>query len=506
MTSTRHTIEILRPDGSVDTEERTLWSTEHGPVIDFPGVGWTDANVLTYRDANIDNDEFVEQYLDMIDVEDLDDLIRTHRTHKGVPLFNTVATGSDGRLWYADTSAAPNLSAEAEQLFRERLASDLVTQVAWDNGVMLLDGSDSRFQWQRQRGARDPGLVPWTEMPMVKRADHLFNANDSYWVPHATFTLDGPYSIVHGEAGTPRSLRTRQNAVVLAPADPLELSGRDGLFTGPELRDAVFDNSSFSADRLRRWVVDACRETTSLELPELLAEDGSVELPAATVDLTGACDVLVGWDGRYDLDRVGPILWRETMTRFSEEERTTTGPLWGDRFDPERPSRTPGRPADDPTSVLTALARAVQVLELAGFAVDATLGSAQFTERSGERIAIHGGTSVEGVTNIVQWSDANSSSTEPQPQRGDPVVPGSDIRSSGYPVNSGTSFVMTVDYTDDEPAAWAILTYGQSDDRTAEHVDQQTVRFSEKNWRSVAFTEEQILADPGLRELVVRGN
>jgi acyl-homoserine-lactone acylase len=147
----------------------------------------------------------------------------------------------------------------------------------------------------------------------------------------------------------------------------------------------------------------------------------------------------------------------------------------------------------------------VQVVESAGFAVDATLGSAQFTERSGERIAIHGGTGVEGVTNIVTWSDDNGSSTEPTPVRGDPIVPGSDIRGSGYPVNAGTSFVMTVDFSRDEPRAWAILTYGQSDERTSPLFDQQTIRFSEKNWRPVAFTDQQILSDVNLQEQVVQG-
>ncbi len=505
MTPTDHTIDILRPDGSIDSETRTLWSSEYGPMLDFPGIGWTDSTAVTYRDANIDNDEFVEQYLAMIDVEDLDELIAVHRTYQGVPLFNTVATGRGGRIWYADTAASPNLTAEAEQLFRERLRDDDLTRLAWDNGVMLLDGSDSRFRWQVQRGARDPGLVPWAEMPRVRRTDYLFNANDSYWVPSAKFTLDGPYSIVHGEQGTPQSLRTRQNAAVLSDADPFGLSGEDGLFTGPELRDAVFDNGSYNAFRLRRWLVRACRATPTVDLPELLADDGTVELPAATVDLTAACDVLDEWDGRYDLDRAGPILWREAMSRFTEDELTTTGPLWGSAFDPADPTRTPAEPAEDPTRALDALARAVQVVESAGFAVDATLGAAQFTERSGERIAIHGGTGVEGVTNIVTWSDDSGSSSEPAPVRGDPIASGSEIRSSGYPVNAGTSFVMTVDYTRGAPRAWAILTYGQSDERTSDLFDQQTIRFSEKNWRQVAFTTLQILDDANLEEQVVQG-
>ncbi len=121
MTPADHTISILRADGTVDEETRTLWRSEYGPIVDFPGLGWTDSAVLSFRDANIDNDEFVDQYLDMISVQSLDDLQAVHAEHQGVPLFNTIATGADGHVWYADTAATPNLSAEAEQLFFEKL-------------------------------------------------------------------------------------------------------------------------------------------------------------------------------------------------------------------------------------------------------------------------------------------------------------------------------------------------------------------------------------------------
>ncbi len=73
-------------------------------------------------------------------------------------------------------------------------------------------------------------------------------------------------------------------------------------------------------------------------------------------------------------------------------------------------------------------------------------------------------------------------------------------------MNYGSSFIMAVDYTGDAVQAWAILSYGQTGDRTSPLFEQQSVRFSEKNWREVAFTEDQIAADPNLTEqtLVVR--
>ena len=132
----------------------------------------------------------------MMTAQSFDEFVAAHREHQGIPLFNTIAVSNDGRAWYADTSATPNLSAEAEALYLERLDTDPITGIARENGVVLLDGSDSRFAWEDAPGARDPGLVPFDEMPMVERSDYVFNANDSFWMPHATEMLDG--RLLHG--------------------------------------------------------------------------------------------------------------------------------------------------------------------------------------------------------------------------------------------------------------------------------------------------------------------
>jgi acyl-homoserine-lactone acylase len=504
MTATEHTVEIARPDGSIDAETRTLYRSEYGPVIDFPGIGWTSEQVLTYRDANIDNDEFVEFYLDMVDVADLSDLQETHNRHQAVPLFNTVAVGADGRTWYADTSATPNLSAEAEQLFlANRFNGDALTVAAYDQGVVLLDGSDSRFRWEESVGARDPGLVPYAEMPQVERTDYVFNANDSFWVPSDEFTISGDYSILHGEQGVPQSMRTRQNAMVLSPANSLGLAGADGNFSADDVRAAAFDNTAQTAVLLRERLVAACRFVPLVEVSDLLFDDGTVGLPAETVDLSAACEILAAWDGRFDLDSAGAVLWRETMARFSDDDFGAVGPLFNVAFSPDAPTSTPAGFTDDVTPLLQSLARAVQTITKAGFGVDASMGTSQFTDRTGVRIPIHGGTNTDGTTNIVSWSNGDTSSEE-APTRGEQASPGSALRGNGYPVNYGTSFALIVDYSNGTPAASALLTYGQTGLRGADIFSSQTTRFSEKNWRTVLFTNEAIAADPALTEIVVR--
>ncbi|RLE26604.1 MAG: acylase [Actinobacteria bacterium] len=505
MTSGEYTIEILRADETVDTETRTLWRSEYGPIIDFPGIGWTETNAITFRDANIDNNEFVEQYARMIEVESIDDLIELNSEYQGVPLFNTIATGADGRVWYADAAATPNLSDEAELAYLNRLFTDPITLAASDQGFVLLDGSTSLYDWEEVPGARDPGLIPFEELPMVVRNDYVFNANDSFWVPSAEFTITGDYSVLIGTQNTPLSMRSRQNAAVLGADNTAGLAGDDGNFTGLELRDAVFENTGQSAVLLRAAAVRACRTTPVVDVTEILADDGTVSLAAESVDLAEACNVLSDWDDVYDLDRSGPMVWRETVSQFGLSAFKNAGPLFGDPFDPADPTRTPAVPSADETPILQAMARSVQTITKAGFALDSTLGAAQFTQRADERIPLHGGTGADGVTNIVTWS-ANSSSSEPVPTRGEVVAEGSPLRGEGYRINYGTSFVMTVDYSGESVQAWALLTYGETGDRESPLFESQTVRFSEKNWRDVAFTNEQIEADPKFAEQTISGN
>jgi acyl-homoserine-lactone acylase len=516
MTPTEHTIEVLGADGRVTETPRTSWASHYGPIIDFPGFGWTDAATITFRDANIDNDEFPAQFYGMLTADDLDEFIDVHERVNGVPLFNTIAASADGRAWYADTSATPNLSNEALAAYEVSLATDPVVAIAADNGAVLLDGSDPMFEWIDEEGARDPGLVPAADQPQIEQRDYLFNANDSFWVPHATALLEGDYSPLHGRQGTARSPRTRENAVVLDDMSAEGASGDDGLFTLDELADASLQNRGFTARELLAAVVARCQAagTTPIAVPAVEppapgpvpAPSTTVPppgLPAATIDISPACEVLAGWDGVYDLDRAGPPVWREMISRFGVADLREAGPLWAAAFDPTQPIATPnglapapdGGPAADP--VLQNLARAVQVLEVAGVPVDATLGDAQFAWRDGERIPIHGGNAFDGTTNVVGFgSGASILDPELTGRRRELVAPGSSLAridgETGYPVNNGTSFLMALAFTEDGPEARTFLTYGGSEDRSNPDYTAATERFSDKEWRAVPFTQDEV--------------
>ena len=467
MTSRDVTIEVKGDDGKLTPQTRTQWSSEQGPILDFPGVGWSDTTTLAMRDANIDNKELLGQFLDMGLATSLEEFKAAHAKHQGVPLFNTIAVDDQGHSWYADTSATPNLSPEAIARWEAAKQTDTFTKTAAASSVVLLDGSDSGNDWVVVAGARDPGLVPFSKMPMTDRTDYLFNANDSFWMSNADHPLAGDFSPMHGEQETAVSMRTRENAAVLRDVSADGPSGPDGKFTLQELQTAALRNSSATA----RFGLPAVKAWCT----------------TATKALSAACSVLARWDGRYDLDSVGAVLWRE----FWSARPTATPDV---AFDPARPVDTPV-PNSSPATIEAGLTAAVAALGTAGVAIDATLRSTQTDGRintaTGTATPVGGGQGGDGVTNVVGY-DAESTTLEPRPDIGTAINPRTDLVPGGYRVNDGSSFIMAVDFAPGGPQARTILTYGETEDRNDPHFTDQTKMFSEKQWKTVDFTAADV--------------
>jgi acyl-homoserine-lactone acylase len=478
MTNVDVSAEVLLDDGTTETVTRTLWSSHYGPIIDFPGVGWTPETTITFRDANADNDELIAQFAAMNRATTMDELIEAHATWQGIPWVNTIAASADGRIWYADTSATPNLSPEAIAAWDQARVDDPITKLAADNRVVLLDGSDPMFEWVDDPAARDPGVVPFDAMPQLERTDYLFNANDPYWVANPAEPLTG-FSPLHGRDLTPLSTRTRGNITQLE-IDTGD-SGTDGLYTSEELRDSAVGNRVFTAEALLDEVVAAC--------------------PAGDPALAPACDVLAAWDRRVDLDSVGAALWRELIESFTGAELVDAGALWATPFDPADPVGTPSglSPTADVPGRLTA---AVSRLQAAGYDIDTPLGDIQFAERDGERIPVHGGGGAEGVSNVVGYG-TNTTTSEPGIERGTVVEGSRNLTDRGYPIANGSSFIYQLEFTADGPVAHGFVTYGHSGDPTSPFFSDDTRRFADKDWRPLRFTDDDIAADPDLREYTV---
>jgi acyl-homoserine-lactone acylase len=265
-------------------------------------------------------------------------------------------------------------------------------------------------------------------------------------------------------------------------------AGPDGLFTREELRDSSVGNRVFTAEMLVDEVVAECNANAAA-----VRDPNGIWQPA--------CDTLAAWDRRVDIDSVGAALWREFIESFSGAELIDAGPLWAVGFDPSDPLGTPNGLSPD-ADVPQRLAAAVFRLRSAGFDVDSPLGELQTADRDGDRIAVHGGTGTEGVTNVVGFG-ANDTTTEPGVERGERIEGSRSLTTRGYPVSNGTSFIFGVEYTADGPVAEALLTYGESGDPTSPFFADQTALFSVKQWRPILFTPDAIAADPAVREYTI---
>ena len=498
--ATDHTVEVLGDDGAVTTVERATWASHYGPMISLPMVGWSEAMAFTFRDANLDNTRVIRQFLAMDTATSVADLRQAVATHEGLPWVNTLAADDTGTCWYADTSITPHLTPEAQAAFEERLETDPLAMFAYTMRVALLDGSDPRFEWQDHPDAPLPGVLPHADLPQIERDDHLFNANDPYWLPHHDVQLPR-HSTFCGSYQQRISPRTRMNALLASGRGPVQPSGPEGRFTREDVEAAVLGNHSLMADLL---------------LDEVLARlegVGEVEVDGTTVDVTGAVEVLAEWDRRYDVDSVGAVVWRELLAGFPEEQLRDAGPLFAEPFDPDRPVATPRglapAPNGAPDPVVQALARAVRDLATAGVAVDAPLGDVQFVERAGPRIGVHGAHEVEGIANVLAPVGALArSDLEPDEVTYTPV-PGraerTGLHEGGYPVIYGTSFLMVVELTPDGPEARGLLAYGQSGEKDAERSIAQIEAYAAKALRPLRFRDADIDADPELVRQTVRG-
>jgi acyl-homoserine-lactone acylase len=478
-------VEVREQDGTLAKVERTAYFSHYGPVVNFPGMGWTAERVLAMRSANWDNEESWRQWLEMNRARSLTEFQQAHASQQGLGYVNTIAASADGVAWYADTSATPNLRPEAIDAWKQRRDSDPLTKQFWQRGLVLLDGGDPIFEWADEPDARDPGVVAYEKMPRTERSDYVFNANDSYWLANSQALLDGPYSPLHGEQGTARSPRTRQNDLHLSNLAPNHPAGEDGKFSLDEIAQAVLSNQGLIAELIKPDLVERCRQKSA------------VALDGARLDLTEACSVLDKWDGRYDLESRGAVLFREFISNYESGDFLDNGRLFAVGFNPADPINTPRQLAPAAANgdlALENLARAVKLLRARNIALDVPLGELQYANKPGRRVPIHGGHGAyEGVLNLEQ-SATNNTTLEPL-ERPKGIEGSRFLTEKGYPIATGASFLMILEYTAAGPHAKAFLTYGQSGDPESENYFDQTLRFSEKQWRPVLFKEEEIAAD-----------
>lgn len=471
MTSRDVTVEVKQADGTIGRQSRTVWFSHHGPILNVQGLGWNAKRVIAVRDANLDNNGAAAQWFEMDRANSMQAFQKAHEKNQGMPWVNTIATSREGIAWYADTASTPNLSKEALEDWQKRRKSDPITQRFDQQGMVLLNGSDPKSEWVNDPASTKPGVVGYANTPRIERFDYVFNANDSFWIANSSSPVTGSYSPLHGEQNTVRSLRTRNNDLTLSNRSPDRPAGSDGRFTLDEMGAALLSNRALAAELFKDELVARCNKA----------------------NLGEACRILGSWNGRYDLDSRGAVLFREWLAQYASADFLGRGKLFAIDFDPKDPTNTPRGLAEGDLAIDN-LKKAIGVLEARKIALDAPLGELQYADKAGRRIPIHGGQgAIEGIMNMQQNS-RNTTTLEPMDEP--KLVAGSKLLTEkGYPVVHGSSFILALEFNDKGPRAKAFLTYSQSGDPKSPLFTDQTELFSKKQWRPVLFDEKSVAKD-----------
>lgn len=477
--STTVTIDVASA-GGVEAISHTVWFSHHGPLMALPGMARSPLTVFAIRDANSENTSALIQWQSMAKAKDMDTFIEAHRQYNAMPWVNTIAASADGRAVYIDNSTVGALSDTVIAAWQKQLAAvPQLQQLFLTRGLVILDGTNESTEWLDTQ-APIANTVPFEQRPLIESDHYVFNANDSYWLSDPDNPATG-FSPLYGPTASPRSLRTRMNIELLRPDSTFNYAGEDARFNMDEIQSALFGNDSLSAKLLLPELLNACKES-----PKRLVNEQSI-------DISASCNVLAAWDGKFDIESRGAVLFREWITRYPAAQTTLGNALFAESFDPANPVATPNGLAN-PQKALDNLAAAQRLLTNNNIALDVPLGELQTGHRMNEKWPLHGGNRHEGIANLQMSSNAKTNTTEAPMFTGSNrfIEDSNSLSESGYNVIHGSSFIMALSFTDNGPEAQAILSYSQAGDPASPHFSDQTKLYTEERWRNIHFRAADI--------------
>ncbi|SHH81627.1 penicillin acylase family protein [Pollutimonas bauzanensis] len=481
MTAVPLTVQVLRGDGSLAQVNRTLYRTRFGPVVDLasfsPALKWTEHKAFALRDVNAENFRIFQNFLEWDQARSLDDFIAIQKRLVAMPWVNTLAVGrNDGRAWYADVGAVPNVP--------DDLAAACATQLgkAFDKGapgVPFLDGSRSMCNWRTDADAVQAGALPASAMPSLLRRDYVANMNNSYRLANPAAPLGG-FAQIFGETGKPLSLRQRLGYLMVRE----RLAGTDGLgdpgADSASVRAMSLGSQAMSALLLKnRLLTEVCRRPSISVYKDIAT--GLTFNPAKQVAIGKACEVLRHWNGAATVDAKGAYLWDEIWKRIGK----IAGPsLYAVPFNPADPVNTPsGLDARNP-DIAQGFGAAILSIEASGRPIDPARGEVLYVDKDGRNIPLFGGCDGPGyfTSACAAWGDEASG----------------DIRDRDL---LGNSYMQVVSFDKDGVQAYVMLSHSQSDDPASLRYSNATRRYATRHWTRWRYTEHDIASDSDLSVL-----
>lgn len=430
------TVQVKQADGSLKAVTHTVYSSQFGPVVQWPGkLDWDNHYAFSLRDANLGNDRVLQQWYAMNRAGSLKELQTSVHTLQGIPWVNTLAADDQGQSLYMNLSVVPNVSAA-------KLAKCSDPRAGLQ--MIMLDGAHSACAWDIDPRAAQPGIFPADQLPQLQRTDYVQHSNDSAWMANPKAPLSGFSPVIS------------QDNIGLGPRARFALQRLQTLEQQPitvtDLQDMVMDNEVYLAGQV---------------MPDLLTFCAK-HLGADAAALQPLCTSLKNWDQRANLDSgVGLVHFINLVQHLQQ-----IPDAWRVAFDPAHPLTTPSGLAIDRAPV----AKALRAAMLASSAEVSKLGQTRWGDiQVSGQTPIHGGPQELGIYNAMQ------------------TVPRADGKRE---VVSGTSYLQIVSFDDKGPNAVGVLAFSESSNPASAYSKDQTQAFSEKKLRPLPFTEAQIKADP----------
>jgi acyl-homoserine-lactone acylase len=462
ITTEQVSAERVAADGSIETVDKTLYFSHYGPILDLGGVspflgGWPALgdSVFAIGDVNLYNPWSFDTWRSMGQAENLDQVTEA-AAKMGNPWTNTIAVDRDGNAMYGDITTRPGIT----QWHFDNCVRGLAAPSLTDQGFPTLDGSDPSCEWSTDEDSVAEGVMGFSQLPVLQNKDYTANSNDSYWLSNPDSLLTG-FSPIIGDEEVEQTTRTRLAFVQLQD----RLDDNDGLtggdkFTNENVRDIMFGSRNHAAELTLDGILEVCDNTT--------ASDWGSD----AADAQQACQIMADWDRESDVDSVGHAIFLGLWDNLDRGEG-----FWQNAFDPAFPVTTPNTMNSSDATVIdntrAALLASIAELNQAGIPLDRPWGEVQYTERNGEKIAIHGSTGV-GYSRISSQ-----------------LVDG-----EGYSnILSGNSYMQVVGFdSSDCPDANALLAYSQSVNEDSPYSDDQTKLYSAKQWVDMPFCASDIEA------------
>lgn len=464
--------------------ERTLYRSRFGPLVDMgeqdAQLGWRRTGALALRDVNAENFRIFRNFLRWNRAASLDEFMAIQRAEAAMPWVNTVAIGrGDGRVWYADVGAVPNVS----DAWRERCAAPLAERLAQvDPLVPVLDGSRAACNWQDDPAAVLHGTMPAEKMPALLRADYVANMNNSYWLTNVHAPLTGYPKVLGGEGESPSS-RTR-----LGQRLALDLLARPSASVealSERVRQQALVPTAYGAMMFREALLaGACAQPAGGMAGGRVAQQQVDMGGGGRAVLQQACGTLQRWSGRADVGERGVLLWE---TLWAQLEEMPEEALYRVPFSSGAPLGTPAGLALDGVTAARVLMAAAETLLAQGVALDEPLGRRRYVRSGGRRLPIYGGCASDEYFVVACGED-------------DGEVLGPDSLANSY--------LQVVHFGRQGVEAHTLLAHGQDERALTPAGTVATmapvVRYARKDWLRFPFREADIARDAGLTRQVLQ--